>query len=101
MQRGERRNQATEAVATPISNSQLRLPFGPATALTSTTPSPQGLPANIDLLRSGCDDEETWLQEYCCQFLSDAQNYIPVELISTCVHEEASTEWADAGAGVR
>jgi phage FluMu gp28-like protein len=53
----------------------------------------QGLPANIDLLRSGCDDEETWLQEYGCQFLSDAQNYIPVELISTCVHEEATTEW--------
>jgi len=57
----------------------------------------QGLPANIRLLRSGCDDEETWLQEYCCQFLSDAQNYIPVELISTCVHEEASTEGAGLG----
>ena len=54
----------------------------------------QGLPANIDLLRSGCDDEETWLQEYCCQFLSDAQNYIPIEMISTCVHEEATTEWS-------
>jgi|SRR5271157_5947412 len=52
----------------------------------------EGLPANINLLRSGCDDEETWLQEYGCQFLSDAQNYIPVELISTCVHEEATTE---------
>jgi phage FluMu gp28-like protein len=59
----------------------------------------EGLPANIDLLRSGCDDEETWLQEYCCQFLSDAQNYIPVELISTCVHEEAETE--GTGLGVR
>ena len=57
----------------------------------------QGLPANIELLRSGCDDEETWLQEYCCQFLSDAQNYIPIELISTCVHEEATTEWAGYG----
>jgi phage FluMu gp28-like protein len=53
----------------------------------------QGLPANIQLLRSGCDDEETWLQEYCCQFLSDAQNYIPLELIASCVHEEATTEW--------
>jgi phage FluMu gp28-like protein len=51
----------------------------------------QGLPANLQLLRSGCDDEETWLQEYCCQFLSDAQNYIPIELISSCVHEEAGT----------
>jgi phage FluMu gp28-like protein len=55
----------------------------------------EGLPANIDLLKSGCDDEETWLQEYCCQFLSDAQNYIPIELISTCVHEEATTEWSE------
>src|SRR5208337_4918314 len=55
----------------------------------------EGLPANINLLRSGCDDEETWLQEYGCQFLSDAQNYIPVELISTCVHEEATTEWPE------
>ena len=53
----------------------------------------QGLPANIDLLRSGCDDEETWLQEYGCQFLSDAQNYISIEMISSCVHEEATTEW--------
>ena len=53
----------------------------------------QGLPADIALLRSGCDDEETWLQEYCCQFLSDAQNYIPLELISQCVSEEAETEW--------
>ena len=53
----------------------------------------QGLPANIHLLRSGCDDEETWLQEYCCQFLSDAANYIPIELILTCVHEDATTDW--------
>jgi phage FluMu gp28-like protein len=58
-----------------------------------------GLPAKIDLLRAGCDDEETWLQEYCCQFLSDAQNYIPIELISTCVSEEATTEWADGQMG--
>ena len=59
----------------------------------------QGLPANIDLLRSGCDDEETWLQEYGCQFLSDAQNYISIEMISSCVHEEATTEWADGQMG--
>jgi phage FluMu gp28-like protein len=57
----------------------------------------QGLPANIDLLRSGCDDEETWLQEYGCQFLSDAANYIPIEMILTCVHEEATTDLNAAG----
>jgi phage FluMu gp28-like protein len=52
----------------------------------------EGLKADIDLLRAGCDDEETWLQEYCCQFLSDAANYIPIELILTCVNEEATAE---------
>jgi phage FluMu gp28-like protein len=63
----------------------------------------QGLPANLELLRAGCDDEETWMQEYGCQFISDAQNYIAVELISTCVHEEATTEWSGVrspGSGV-
>jgi len=52
-----------------------------------------GLPVDIEMLRAGCDDEETWRQEYGCQFLSDAQNYLPIELISSCVHEEATTEW--------
>ena len=52
-------------------------------------------PADLALLRSGCDDEETWRQEYGCEFISDAQNYIPIELIGSCVHEEATTEWND------
>ena len=79
-----------------------RTPFGLATAWTSTMRSGRVFPRTSGLLRSGCDDEETWLQEYCCQFLSDAQNYIPVELISSCVHEEATTEWEEVpGAGVR
>lgn len=60
-----------------------------------------GLPAKIALLRSGCDDDETWRQEYCCEFISDAQNYIPVELISTCVHEEAGDGIRDTGNGPR
>src|SRR5690348_13109955 len=48
----------------------------------------------IRQLRSGCDDEESWRQEYCCEFLSDAANYIPMEMIMGAVSEEASTEWA-------
>ncbi len=75
----------------PVSNFQFRSPWsGHRVDIYSAVA--QGLPANIDLLRSGCDDEETWLQEYCCQFLSDAQNYIPIEMISTCVHEEATAD---------
>jgi phage FluMu gp28-like protein len=50
----------------------------------------EGLPADLDLLRAGCDDEETWQQEYECAFLSDAQNYVSMELILSCVSEQAS-----------
>jgi phage FluMu gp28-like protein len=49
-----------------------------------------GLKVDLDLLRAGCDDEETWQQEYECLFLSDAQNYIPMELILSCISEQAS-----------
>src|SRR5947209_5535871 len=53
----------------------------------------QGFQIDIEGLRAGCDDEETWLQEYCCEFLSDAQNYIPMELIMGCVSEQATTDY--------
>ena len=52
----------------------------------------QGLKTDIEMLRAGVDDDETWRQEYCCEFISDAQNYIPVELIATCISEHAFTE---------
>jgi phage FluMu gp28-like protein len=50
----------------------------------------QGLKIDLDLLRSGCDDESTWLQEYCCQFVSTAENFIPPELIAASLSAEAS-----------
>ena len=53
----------------------------------------EGLKVDVEALRAGCDDEETWLQEYCCEFLSDAQNYIPMELIMGCVSEQATTDY--------
>ncbi len=53
----------------------------------------QGMKIDIEGLRAGCDDEETWLQEYCCAFLSDAANYIPMELIVGCQSESATTDW--------
>ncbi len=55
----------------------------------------QGLDIDIEALRAGCDDEETWLQEYCCAFLSDAQNYIPLELIISCESSDATTDRED------
>lgn len=39
----------------------------------------EGFPVTIPQLRAGCD-EETWLQEYCCNFLAGGAQWIPWEL---------------------
>lgn len=51
-----------------------------------------GLPLDVEEVRGGCD-EETWLQEYCCQFVSEASEWISPELFQQCVSSEASSEW--------
>ena len=51
-----------------------------------------GCPMSIDELKEAVGDEDTWLQEYCCQFLSDAQNYIPIELIVVAESSQCSLE---------
>ncbi|HUI42079.1 MAG TPA: terminase family protein, partial [Terriglobia bacterium] len=50
-----------------------------------------GLPLDPEEVRAGCDDD-TWLQEYCCQFVSQASEWISPELFQQCVSSEASTE---------
>ncbi|MBI4462025.1 MAG: hypothetical protein HY653_03875, partial [Acidobacteria bacterium] len=40
-----------------------------------------GFDVDITSLRAAVDDEDTWQQEYCCQFLSDAAHYLPLELV--------------------
>jgi phage FluMu gp28-like protein len=52
----------------------------------------EGNPVNIDELREAAGDEDTWLQEYCCTFLADAQNYIPMELVIACESGIASMD---------
>jgi phage FluMu gp28-like protein len=42
-------------------------------------------------LRSWCLDEEMWLQEYCCQFLSTASQWIAPELLAANISAEAQT----------
>src|SRR5947208_1101779 len=51
----------------------------------------QGLGIDLELLRAGVD-EETWRQEFCCEFLSSGSQWIPHELFEKCVSSEASTE---------
>ncbi|MBZ5565880.1 MAG: terminase family protein, partial [Acidobacteriia bacterium] len=49
----------------------------------------EGLKIDLNLLRAGCDDETAWQQEYCCQFVSTAENFIPPELLAACLSAEA------------
>jgi phage FluMu gp28-like protein len=48
-----------------------------------------GNPLQAEELRAGCLDEEMYLQEYCCQFLSIASQWISPELFGANVDEEA------------
>jgi phage FluMu gp28-like protein len=52
----------------------------------------QGLDIDLPLLRAGCDDETSWQQEYCCQFISTAENFIPPALVAPCVSAEAAKD---------
>ena len=52
----------------------------------------QGLKLDLQVLRAGCDDETSWQQEYCCQFISIAENFIPPALLAQCVSAEAATD---------
>ena len=52
----------------------------------------QGLKIDLELLRAGCEDESAWQQEFCCQFVSTAENFFPPELLAACLSAEASTD---------
>ena len=52
----------------------------------------QGFPVTVEDCRDIADDEDTFLQEYCCQFLSDGENFIGFELITAAESWEASLE---------
>ena len=66
----------------------------------------EGCPLDVGLVQAGCDPT-TWLQEYCCQFVSEGSTWISPELYQSCVSSEASTdlfEWIgtrDSGLGTR
>ena len=41
-------------------------------------------------LRAGVEDEDSWLQEFCSQFISTAENFFPPELIHAATAVEAT-----------
>ena len=52
----------------------------------------QGLRIDLRLLHSGCEDETAWQQEFCCEFVSTAENFFPPELLAACLSAEAGAD---------
>jgi len=52
----------------------------------------EGCPINIPEMKSGVDDQDTWDQEFCCQFLKSTGAWLPPELVMSCEHDDASIE---------
>jgi len=48
----------------------------------------EGLPIDPEELRAGVSDEDTWKQEYLCEFLDEATAFITFEMINACEVEE-------------
>jgi hypothetical protein len=48
-----------------------------------------GAPLDPGEVKAGCIDEEMWLQEYCCQFISTAAQWIPPELFDANISDDA------------
>ncbi len=52
----------------------------------------QGCPINIEEMKAGVGDQETWDQEFCCQFLKAAGAWLSPELVISREDDEASVE---------
>lgn len=53
----------------------------------------------FNLMRSGCSDESSFMQEYMCVPENDEDSFLPYELIETCIYEpnvKWETDLADA-----
>jgi phage FluMu gp28-like protein len=47
----------------------------------------KGLDIDIDELRRGCPDEDTWTREFLCEFAEENETLLPYELIQSCEQE--------------
>lgn len=59
-----------------------------------------GLPRDIDELRSGCGDPDAWAQEYELQWLDEASAWLPYDLINAAEHDKAGLPDLYTGAPV-
>lgn len=59
----------------------------------------QGLPRDIEELRSALNDEDAWSQEFLLQWLDEASAWLSYDLINTCESELASLDGQDYQGG--
>jgi phage FluMu gp28-like protein len=59
-----------------------------------------GLPRDIEELKTGCGDSDTWAQEYELQWLDEASAWLPWELINAVEHDQAGLPANYAGGPV-
>ena len=55
----------------------------------------QGLDVDIDELRQGCESEDDWLQEYCCEFLDEAGALLTYDMLTECEDQKATILFPD------
>ena len=52
-----------------------------------------GLHINAEELRSQCADEDSWRQEFNCEFIDTARTAFSYEMLAACESAEASMDW--------
>lgn len=52
-----------------------------------------GLKVNLEEMRAQCADEDSWRQEFCCEFIDTARTAFSYEVLAACESEDASLEW--------
>ena len=50
----------------------------------------EGCPIDIPAMRSGVDDQDTWDQEFCCQFLKSSGSWLSLDLVASAEDDDAS-----------
>ncbi len=52
----------------------------------------EGCPIDIEGMRRGLNDDDTWNQEFCCAFLKATGAWLTFDLITACESDEATIE---------
>ena len=59
----------------------------------------EGLPMDVEALKTGLDDPEAWEQEYECEFVDATNVLLPYTLIDECVSDEATLDCEESNGG--